>query len=191
MSELVSEILQSWFTPFVRWEERVEGNRPQEISLVLGCRAGPSVETSNLLHEMAHFIEIDDDRCTLIGWGLRVPKIYIMGQVCDNTQTFQACAREIRTMAIQKVLHREFGVKFDDLYYAKLVYDWVTGYFAICEEYPELPNFGSEMDYHEIQKIHYERIARDIRERAEKHTIESLRQEWNRKCSIVQERFGK
>lgn len=84
--------------------------------LMFGVWAGPAARVSNLLHEMAHFVEIDERRMGKRGWGLRLPKMhYIPGPYggstwCEPT-TMQITAREIRVIAYQHHLHVHLGIE--------------------------------------------------------------------------------
>ncbi len=83
--------------------------------LMFGVWAGPAAQTDNLLHEMAHFVEIDERRMGMHGWGLRLPKMhYIPGPYGGSSwcepKTMQISAREIRVMAYQHHLHVYLGI---------------------------------------------------------------------------------
>ena len=102
----------------------MEGQR-----VIIGTRAGPKNQLYNVLHELAHFIEIDENRCNKPGWGLKY------GKWVDNPfprpyspagwheySTDQHIRREIRVWAYQANLHQHFGLKvdFEDLAEAAL-----------------------------------------------------------------------
>lgn len=190
---------KSWFQGTkLRFDPDTEGNKIVDGRMVLGMRAGPvRNDPLTLLHEMAHFIEIDDARCTVDGWGLQVPYLSIPPYApCKNPQTFQAAAREIRVSAIQRVLAHHFGFEFDDYYGAKLIWDWVPGANFICTVFPEVPCFSAferddpnQPSYREMVKLRCDRIAQAIADKAKKWTIDEIRAEWNRKCQIHEERM--
>jgi len=46
----------------ISFEPRVEGQEIVNGLPVIGARAGPEIALWNLIHEMAHFVEIDDKR---------------------------------------------------------------------------------------------------------------------------------
>lgn len=85
--------------------------RVEEGKLQLGGRAGPTVHISNLCHEMAHLVEIDDARCGQPGWGLQLPKVFIYDRMCLNPETNQATRREVRVAAYQLNLMRHLGLR--------------------------------------------------------------------------------
>src|SRR5271155_2850520 len=82
----------------------LEGMRVIDGCLSLGCRTGPVRTSFGLLHEMSHFVEIDDARMLTEGWGLRLPEVYVPGQyarMCAVPVTKQATERELRVSAYQ------------------------------------------------------------------------------------------
>ena len=50
--------------------------------MVFGCRAGPDTSIENLMHEIAHFIEIDYPRALSPGWGFTLPEEYVIDRFC-------------------------------------------------------------------------------------------------------------
>lgn len=111
MSDKLRRVRQEFFrgaTIRLVWnvDQRVVDGRLQ-----IGGRAGPQRRLSNLCHEMAHFVEIDDDRCHEWGWGLRVPEVFIYDRMCANPVTNQATMRECRVAAYQLNLMRYLGAR--------------------------------------------------------------------------------
>ena len=90
----------------------VQGQRVVDGKVIIGPRAGPESCYTNLVHEMAHLVEIDIDRINQHGWGLRYGKYWeIYGQSGYEPQTDQAVCREARVWALQLNLLQEYGVK--------------------------------------------------------------------------------
>src|SRR5512134_41522 len=90
-------IWREWFAPHNGVIAITDG--PNDIingRLHLGIWAGPSATVFNLCHEMAHFIEIDNRRCHLPGWGLKTGKTVLIGSqlVPEGMHTTQAIERE-------------------------------------------------------------------------------------------------
>ena len=174
------------------FDRNVQGNRIEDGRMILGMRAGPEVgDVDSLLHEMGHFIEIDDARCTSYGWGLDVRMAYFPGHPpCHDPQTFQACEREIRVTAIQQALATHFNNAFDDYFHAKLIWDWVPGSCYIPKD--GLPKFGDQsISLDDRIKARCDRIVEFITQEAEKWSIEKIRTEWNRKCKIHDQRMAR
>lgn len=96
-------------------DEDIEGQSAYENRIKIGCRAGPSMCLSNLVHEICHFIEIDQRRMSKHGWGLKFGKrIEIPGySVFYEMFTAQAIEREVRVWAMQKNFSEAKNVKFD------------------------------------------------------------------------------
>jgi hypothetical protein len=105
-------------------EVKLEGQKVENNRVKVGCRAGPSCNFSNLLHEISHFIEIDKKRTIKNGWGLKYglkvinpyPNRYTPA-VFYEPQTDQQVWREIRVWAIQYNLAKRANIKenFEDL----------------------------------------------------------------------------
>lgn len=82
----------------------LEGARIDAEGIVLGMRAGPFSDISNLVHEMCHLVEIDDDRMTMRNWGLHSSSrlaAAASGQPWFGPVTDQALRREMRVWAYQ------------------------------------------------------------------------------------------
>lgn len=94
----------------------------EDGKLWIGGRAGPKCDISNLAHEMAHFVEIDDDRCAITGWGLRVPEQWVYDRWCFEPLTNQCTQRECRVAAYQHNLLKWAGVTRTPKYLVKSFY---------------------------------------------------------------------
>lgn len=91
-----------------------EGQKVDGGIITLGCRAGPGINVSNLLHEMSHFVEIDDARIGQPGWGLRYGKYcYIPGCGWYEQHTGKSIRREMRVGVFQYHLGAELGFYAD------------------------------------------------------------------------------
>jgi len=137
-------------------------------TLVLGCRAGPSLDMFNLFHEMSHLVEIDDARIQQYGWGFKMGReVNIPGYpTFYEPSTWQPSQREIRVMAYQANLMKHFGREMD---------------FAYCSTL-----FKYMVDHYLIP--HGERwLAREIERRSElpKYSFEAFQKEWLRKNELL------
>jgi hypothetical protein len=85
--------------------------------IYIGAKAGPSCSITNLIHEMCHFVEIDDIRMREDGWGLKVPEVFIFNRMCIEPNTCQMTLRELRVWCLQYAIHHSFGISgsFRDL----------------------------------------------------------------------------
>lgn len=116
----IPDSIASLFTPYPVLEIslEIEGQRVRGRKILFGLRSGPvRVSLSALVHEVAHFIEIDEDRMTEDGWGLVAPEMWIPGHphpICEPV-TDRMLEREIRVVSIQSYLHEALGIGDDVL----------------------------------------------------------------------------
>jgi sulfur carrier protein ThiS len=104
-----------WFSgqTAARIAEAVEGavHDFEANTLTFGCRAGPSMGPEMLAHEMAHFVELPDDRIIKRNWGFSygTPNISAFG-IDTLPNSWGATKREIRTWSWQSLLLDAVGV---------------------------------------------------------------------------------
>tara|TARA_R100001132_G_C3273357_1_gene95438 strand:- start:3082 stop:3618 length:537 start_codon:yes stop_codon:yes gene_type:complete len=147
----------------------------------LGGRAGISHDLNNLIHEMAHMIEIDDARVHLRGWGLTcLTVVEVMGVEYMEPVTPQATLREVRTFAIQKVISDHIGHPVDVRKDLAVLVKWLPDWCPAKYYYK-----ANEVEgYDESERVLFDRVADDILERASRLTIEEVHQEFVRKCGV-------
>lgn len=188
----------------VEWTNGMGYINPRDFNgIILGGKAGPQVHVSNLLHEMAHFIEIDDARCTQPGWGLRVRQVYFMGESYNDPRTYQATLREARVGAIQLELAEFFGVKYDYEEPADKEEDWDLKYTLDATNLAKIFHRFLPDGVHAFKRFRislkskdYEQraiacLAKEIEKRRERLYIEYLWSEFRRKCAIHDRRLAK
>lgn len=90
-----------------------EGAKYESGRLTLGMRSGPSQDMTNVLHELAHLVEIEDDRIGSNNWGLRIRRVEILGRLVIDPQTPQATQRECRVFGIQARMMEAVGIPYD------------------------------------------------------------------------------
>jgi hypothetical protein len=150
-----------------------QGDYENPVAMVFGCRAGPwdNVKHENLSHEMAHFVEIDEPRCGMYGWGLRVPKVVILGQEYEEPHTNQATIRECRTVAIQANLMHGMGRKFDEADFARSL--------QFMPDWCYVPD-GKRKDYQKSKEYQHNWCVRKIRTYMKKpeYSFEAFQQVW-------------
>lgn len=79
--------------------------------LTFGCRAGPQQDVVNLLHEMAHLVEIPERRSVKPDWGFTLGKAFLGPAGIDFIPvTARATEREARVWAWQTVLMGALGI---------------------------------------------------------------------------------
>lgn len=94
----------------LKWEVDLEGQRVVDGQVILGMKAGPSYDVTNLCHEVCHYVESPLDRCNKQGWGIKYPKIYQ-----ESFSTPKHLEREGRVWAWQYVLHDMVGLDTKDI----------------------------------------------------------------------------
>tara|TARA_B100000745_G_scaffold296090_2_gene240998 strand:- start:383 stop:1018 length:636 start_codon:yes stop_codon:yes gene_type:complete len=98
----------------------VSGDRQGFCDLTFGYRAGPSVTTGSLLHEMAHCAQLrekDLSRVSLQGYGFSVKHVEVMGQHYPQPETTQALEREAEVFAMEILLAKRVFPDFDVEHY--------------------------------------------------------------------------
>lgn len=169
---------RDWFRGPLSYSESVEGNSVRDSGeMILGLRSGPEVCVSALVHEMAHFIEIDDSRAFSTGWGLEFRIVEIMGHSCCEPTTCQGLLREVRVCAIQMQLSSHFGMSPDK---ADLEYT--------VKSLRHLPDYCMGFAHYGISGFHdadlHGPIWDDVQKRSQALEIPALWAEWNRKLGL-------
>lgn len=168
----------------VRWDMNRQGSSlDDEGTLILGGRAGPEIHPLNLLHEMAHLIDIDDKRCTTRNWGLKVPEVEILGRFCPEPMTFQASERELQVVAIQFVLSKFVGVKMSLAQWATLV-EYLPDYYMFKDFFRSPRSRFRGTTWTRMVTNH----AADLVDRID---LDAVLSEWDRKCKLVEYRRTK
>lgn len=177
-------------TDRIRYVPGFQGQRVDENGVVyVGNRAGPSREFSNLAHEVCHFVEIDDARQQIFGWGLRSPEIEILGRICVEPMTRQMTERELRVMAYQANLTEALGAPARvSRMVSALVYmpdfTWVPledGRPAYGEGAPS----WDEVPYREVDPSRIRWMASRVQELRKIYTFERFCSEWFRKITLL------
>lgn len=134
-----------------------DGKHPEQLAF--GGRAGPweNVNHENLAHEMAHFVEIDEPRCAMHGWGLRVPMLRTPWGKDQIPQTYQATLRECRTVAIQANLLHATGIAFEPEDFARS-FDFLPDYYNVpkgnTKDYKKVKEYRMRWCVQKIKKVH-------------------------------------
>ena len=151
--------------------------------MVLGAKTGPISHISNLLHEMSHFVEIDDKRCLIEGWGLKFPTIYIDGKIYDQSNTCQGSIREFRVIAIQMKIAEHIGRSSDWSKSTSSVVKFLNDSCYLGKFF----NLPERISHDTWAKIHCAQSY--VKELASRYKIEDIWDEWQRKCEIHDEHF--
>jgi hypothetical protein len=174
----------------------VEGQKIRDGRVFVGAKAGPSIHESHACHEMAHFVEIDDARCGLYGWGLKVREVWVFDRMCVEPETHQMIDRELRVIAYQVNLLDHVEAKADALDRSQLFDDAVSAGGApaavalvtslrFMADWCMLPRRGRDQHSNDVSRVVW--CARRVERlrRQKKYGIESFRREWKRKNEVL------
>ena len=155
-----------------------QGLEYHDTYLEIGRRAGPDKEDSNAVHELAHFIEMEDNRVGMAMWGMRV-KVgdYIPeynAYVNNEFNTLKHLKRESGVWAIQYILQNElFGIP-------------VT-VEELAQSSPYLPDVWWLIG--DDKKVR-DKTAKLIRNYAEKYSLQGIKDEYKHKIKLLQAHFS-
>lgn len=207
--------IEDWFYhPSVRmnmdatyhgWLPENHGKLVERNYLLFGGRAVSyhEPEMFNVIHEMAHLIEIDDARAITPGWGLQagtwkeIPGLW-SGR---EAQTAQCIEREVRVMAIQAVITEHLGFAVDYHEMAKLLANGaVPGYYYFRNkvgcDYEDEKGHSFIRNNNRVQRVKKPGLAHHIcasviLSLASSFSIQSIWDEWCRKQEVVAKLFIK
>lgn len=112
---VLRRVLDWGFQRSLDFDPNLQGARVVKGRQTLGLRLGPvKRELDALFHEIGHFIEIDDARICVSGWGLVYGTEIDFGhRVVQEYQSCQGTQREVRVCVIQSLLQEHFGLDPD------------------------------------------------------------------------------
>lgn len=177
-------------TDRVRFQHGLEGQRiDRDGTILVGNRAGPKNHVSNLAHELSHFVEIDDARMGVYGWGLKVPEIWVYDRMCCEPRTMKMVERELRVIAFQTNLLESLGSpKQVQSFTRSLVYmpDFIhvpldDGRSAYGEDAPSFEEMGPRKK--DESRIRW--LTRRVIEMLPEYTLERFDSEWARKINLL------
>lgn len=178
-------------TRCVRYLPGLQGQQVDDQGTIfVGNRAGHTRSVSFLVHELSHFVEIDDRRMQLYMWGLHVPTVVICGTTCYEPTTRAMTERELRVMAFQMNLLESLGVPTRAHYLVealRFMADFLhvpleDGRSAYGDDGPK----DGEMSYREREDSRVRWMAKHVEELRAVHTLERFDQEWTRKIALLE-----
>lgn len=110
----VTEEQVCWIKNFldpIQYDPKIQGQETEDGFVKIGPWAGPEADISNVLHEICHFVEIDEARMKDSGWGLRYPTQEIFGQTFHEFSKPYHIERERRVWAYQLNLNEKYGIR--------------------------------------------------------------------------------
>ena len=174
-------------TSALRYKPNLEGQRIEDGVILVGDKAGPAYDLSNLCHELSHFVEIDDARMTSPSWGLRVPEVWVYNRMCIEPETIQMTERELRVTTFQKNLmdYLGFPVTVEELV-ASLKY--LADYIHVpLEDGSKAWGSGRHpaLSTQAIEESQFRWRAAWVYRALPEFSIERFRAEWNRKVKLL------
>jgi hypothetical protein len=182
-------------TEAIRLDPVVQGNRILENGVIsFGASAALHIKNENLLHEMSHFVEVDQRRMAMHGWGLRCKtKVKVMGQYYNEPRTCQATLRECRVIAYQANLAELFDIPHDVVDFARAL-QWMSDTaFVPLEDgtRPYCEGASHGLDSVQIRESQHLWCVAQIAKFREELTAGKFLAEWYRRRDILDKRFKK
>lgn len=164
--------------------EQIEGMSVLYRRIILGARLATIVSPSALIHEMAHFVEIDYGRIAKTGWGLKLREIEIAGRVCKDPLTMQATERELRVCAYEANIEEKHGITKIEGTIESL--DFMPDACFVPIENGE-PAYGEgrrhNLEYNDIKKSQHRWRMNRLSELRKTHTYDRFLELWHERNS--------
>ena len=156
----------------------IEGLRYHDTYLEIGRRAGPDKDDSNAVHELAHFIEMEDNRIGKPLWGMRfnegtyIPEYSAIVNV--EFTTLKHMERECRVWAIQYILMNQ-------------LFNMPVSIKELASSSPYLPDVwwligdDKKITRHAVQLI---------RNYIEKYSLQGIKDKYQHKIKLLQAHFS-
>lgn len=155
-----------------------EGMKYGNIFLEIGRRAGPSEEDSNAVHELAHFIEMEDNRIGQDRWGMKIKQGDYIPEyrtfVNSEFTTIKHLERECRVWAIQYILESE-------------LFDIPVTVEELAESSPYLPDLWFLIGDDKKIKTHTIKL---IKENIKKYSLAGIKKEYDKKIVLLEKYFS-
>lgn len=155
--------------------------------LRLSARVAYTSELFNLIHEIAHLIEIDDARCYLPDWGLMTGKYNEYFGIFEGVNTNQSIEREIRVLGIQCALSDYYDIDEEHLLKGKSVYRYMAELIQYIDGFYFYQPKNKELSQKARNNYAFIKIAKRIQKEELKWDINKIKLEWNRKMGILKE----
>ena len=185
MMETLKKVKELFFAnKQIKLSVGLEGQKCDGTTYIVGCKAGPSVDIQNLLHELCHFAELEKERLLLFprtSWGLKFGKFWSFGQHWGyEPQTSEQVEREARVWAFQLSASKYFGLNANSHDYAKTAV-WLPA-FTIYE----CGFTGKASDCKAIYKLskHIERLSKN------RFTFDKLIDDFNDRIKLLENNNG-
>lgn len=171
--EVLANIQSEFFkNSVIQLQTDREGQSVDNGNVIIGCKAGPSLEVSNLLHEMSHLVEIDKPRLTQFGWGLKNGTFWQIGNQSGYVpHTNQSVLREMRVWAFQYNIEQHLGINTT----IKELVSAATYLPAFC--------YMGKTD-----KLRFSAIAKGVKKDLKKYSYKVFVKEWFERVEYLENR---
>ena len=157
----------------IEYRPNISGQSFENHKFILGDRAGPSRDLSNLLHEICHFAEREIGKLKshpTYGWGFYLGKYWQIGTRWGyEPTTDQQVQREARVWAFQLACQRQFNLNdsaFELIKSAVFLPAWC--YFTSKYKFKEkkaLYKLSCQVERMSRNRWNYQRLLDDFNER--------------------------
>jgi hypothetical protein len=161
-------------------------------TILIGSVSGPVKDCPDALcHELGHFVEVEEGRLGIYGWGLSLREIYVMGQRCVDVHTRQVTERELRVHAYQAHLHEYFKVK-ETIESCVESLRWLPDHMNIPLEDGSMPFADGSPNYRlkDIERSRYRWKMNRLEELKETYTLDRFFSEFKKRKEILNLRVG-
>lgn len=174
-------------TKKLQYKPGLQGQVVLDGIIYVGNRAGPSLSWTYICHEVAHFVEIDDARMDLYGWGLKVPEVWVYDRMCCEPTGMSITEREIRVAAYQANLQEYLN--------GSVRVSSITDSFQYLPDHHFVPledgspaymeNDTRDISYREKNASRLRWIANRVQELRSVYTMDRFVSEWHRKTALL------
>ncbi len=159
----------------IYFDQNLEGSLFYKGKLHFGYRVGSLRSLSILLHELGHFLDIDDARVVHSNWGLKTP-FGTLGRLYGQSNSFRLTVRECSVVAWQTLLGRAVGFEDQEaettLRALKGMPDWCL-----------VPSYGDTFEENDESRYHWCRAL--VSEHLRKRSVDDALTELYRKISVL------
>jgi hypothetical protein len=178
-------ILDLFENAAVKLNPKIEAQKVINGVVYLGLRCGPCYTWEALVHEIAHFIEINEARMDQDGWGFKWPQDDPTNGFPQNFATSAHIERELRVHAIALHLFEWAGVNVDpeDLTSSLHFMDYWSIYAEIDQI--ALPTTKNLTHYKVFDRKMQIWGAIKVREYYKNYNIDDILAEWYRRNDLL------
>lgn len=170
------------------YRPNLQGQKVDDGIIYIGDRVGPECELMALCHELAHFVEIDDDRMMVYGWGLKYAEVWVYDRWCSEPKTMQMTERELRVAAYQANLQDYIGLEFQVDYDITNSFEHIPDFWFVPLEDGSLwsTDKNKDMGYSDKVKSRQRWLANRAEELRSEFTMARFISEFGRKIQILE-----